>query len=228
MPVKPVTIAVMADTHAKRIEDLPPGLLEALSRADAVIHLGDYTTPELLNGLKRLDNFYGVTGNHDGSIVRQGLNMMEVVELGGRRLGLIHGLFLPLGRPKRMKALFKKYKIDILLFGHNHLATSKMSGGVLLFNPGTVTGQFPATYASFGWLTLDGTIQSEIIPLEIKSPPGYRRYLGWLAFIIRNGMRCLEVWPYIDLSPVRDKIDMIRNKLPSAFKARCRRQKMLP
>jgi uncharacterized protein len=200
VPSKPVKVAVIADTHAKKLADLPTGLLEILAKADAIIHLGDYTSPELLNDLKKFGNFYGIVGNHDGLMKSSGLKKMEVIEIGGKRLGLIHGTYLPLARLKRMKAWFKNHKIDMLLFGHSHLVTRKTLDGILLFNPGTVTGQFPATHASFGLLTLDGSIMSEIISLDDTTSIRENWLLRFMAIIIRTGIRWLEGWPYIDLS----------------------------
>jgi len=198
---RPVKVAVISDAHVDCIGDLPPGLAERLSGADAIIHLGDYTTPEFLNSLRQLGHFYGIIGNHDSQIGRKQLNVIEVIEMAGKRLGLIHGLFLPMARPKRMRAWLKKYDIDVLLFGHNHLITQKTVGGVYLFNPGTVTGQFPATQATFGMLTLNGTIKGEIIPLDYSIPYRRNKLLRALAFLIRLGIRWLEAWPYIDPRP---------------------------
>jgi putative phosphoesterase len=201
MPSKPVKVAVISDSHAQRIGELPPLLLDTLTKVDAVIHLGDYTSPELLNDLRKMGNFFGIIGNHDDSIGRKELKVIEVVELAGKRLGLIHGLFLPIARPKRMRAWLKKYDVDALLFGHNHLVTNRMMNGVFLFNPGTVTGQFPATQATFGLLTLDGSITGEIVPLDYDIPYLRKKTLKIIAAIIRSGIRWLEAWPYIDLRP---------------------------
>jgi uncharacterized protein len=195
----PLTVAVIADSHVSKINDLPSGVLEVLDRADAVIHLGDYTTPEVLKELSRHESFYGVIGNHDNSIGRQNLKVTEIIEIGGKRIGLIHGLFLPMARPKRMLAVFKKHKVDILLCGHNHLITNKTVGKVLLFNPGTVTGQFPATFASFGLLTLNGTIKGEIIAVDPGQLLKKSYLIKLLAVFIRWGIRFLEAWPYLDI-----------------------------
>lgn len=200
MSHKPVTVAVISDTHVDHLAELPSRLLEVLTKADMIVHLGDYTTPELLHELRQFGNFHGIIGNHDSLISRRELKVMEVIELEGKRLGLIHGLFLPIGRPKRMTAWFRKQKIDVLLCGHSHLINNRRINGVLLFNPGTVTGQFPATLSSFGLLTIDGTIKSEIIPLEHNILEKTSFGIRILAFIIRNGIRWLEAWPYVDLT----------------------------
>jgi putative phosphoesterase len=193
------TIAVIADTHLDHPESLPPRLRDALAKADLIIHLGDYTSKDFLDELRRLGKFHGITGNHDSAQLREELNQMEVLEVAGKRLGLIHGMIFPFGTQKRMKARFKEHKIDILLYGHTHLATSRYVDGVFVFNPGTVTAQFPAYRGTFGMINLDGTITAEIIPLEYQSIPriGLIRKL-WALFLTKS-ILLIETWPYLDL-----------------------------
>lgn len=196
---QPTIVAVIADTHANHLAELPPELRSALSRADLIVHLGDYTSKELLDDLRKLGNFYGIAGNHDDRFLHQELKDMAVLEVGGKRLGLIHGLIWPLGSHKRMKAWFKKHKIDAILYGHTHLAGSRFVDDMFVFNPGSVTGQFPAYYGSFGLLTVDGTVSGEIIHLDC---PGTGKWWGmhWVrAMLIQRAMRWFETWPYVDL-----------------------------
>lgn len=195
---QPTIVAVIADTHASHLAELPPELRSVLSRADLIIHLGDYTSKELLDDLRKLGNFYGIAGNHDDKLLNQELKDMAVLEVGGKRLGLIHGLIWPLGSHKRMKAWFKKHKIDAILYGHTHLAGSRFVDGMFVFNPGSVTGKFPAYYGSFGLLTVDGTVSGEIIHLDCSS----RKWWGlhWVrAMLIQRAMGWVETWPYVDL-----------------------------
>ena len=84
MVTKPISVAVISDTHVNRLNELPSKLLDTLNKADVIIHLGDYNTPELLNDLRRLGNFHGIIGNHDSLIDRRELKVMDVVEVGGK------------------------------------------------------------------------------------------------------------------------------------------------
>jgi uncharacterized protein len=203
MTDKPVTVAVLADTHLSRLDELPPKVLDTLAKVDVIIHLGDFTSRELLNDLRKLGNFYGIWGNHDRlPVLRKELNKMEVIELGGKRLGLIHGFFYPVSSQRRMKYWFREHDIDILLYGHTHSVTKKTIDGVLLFNPGAVTCKFPATMGSFGLLTLDGTITTEIIPTGELLPMKKRLLFLIPAFVIKNGTRFLESWPYVNTGPL--------------------------
>jgi hypothetical protein len=198
---QPTILAVIADTHVRHLDELPLGLMSTLASADVVIHLGDYNSRELLDDLRKLNNFYGIAGNHDDKLLRRELKGMEVLEVDGKRLGLIHGFFIPFASQKRMKALFKKHKIDAILYGHTHFAVSKSIDDVFLFNPGSVTGHFPANYGSFGLLTLDdGSISGKIMPLE-RTHNAAGGLLGQLgAMLLQKAVRWVETWPYPDFS----------------------------
>lgn len=222
MPDKPITVAVIADTHVASLNELPDKVLETLKNVDVIIHLGDFTSPKMLEELKKFSNFYGIYGNHDRLPEMRTLKKMDVLEIAGKRLGIIHGLFYPVGRQRRMKAWFKKDNIDILLFGHSHVITSKVIDGIPVFNPGTLTGQFPATFNSYGLLTLNGTIDCEIIRWN-KHTPIRRQLLTFIpALIIRNGTVFLESWPYIDISPFMRGLRFTLKKVKQA------RNKMIP
>lgn len=211
---RPVTIAVIADTHVSRMDELPPSVLEILPRVDMVFHLGDFTSPQLLDDFEKLGNFYGIQGNHDRlPEMRRRLKRIEILEVDGKRMGLIHGLFSPVGRQRRMLARFKKQKIDILLFGHSHLISSKMVEGIFLFNPGTVTCRFPASQGSFGLLTLNGSVNSKVIPIEYDFPVSWKLLTLLPALIIREGTRFLESWPYIDFNPLQGQVRLLLNSI---------------
>jgi uncharacterized protein len=222
IPNKPVTIAVIADTHVNRLDELPLPVLNTLTKVDLILHLGDFTSPQLLNDLKKLGNFFGIWGNHDRlPEMRQRLKRIEVLEIDGKRIGLIHGLFYPVGRQRRMMAWFKKYKIDILLFGHSHIVTNKIVDGVFLFNPGTVTRKFPATQGSFGLLTLNGSITSKVIPIKYNLPAKRKLLMLLPTLVIREGTRFLESWPYIDISPLWAGLKLAFKRLNLIFRKYC-------
>ena len=167
-------ICVVSDTHARRISDLPPALISTMKKADIIVHLGDYDTIELVNELKKLGNFWGVTGNHDFAKIRAVLPATDVLEVHGKRLGLVHGhgSSMPRGLQKGLKARFNGQKIDAILYGHTHVARNRMVEDVLYFNPGSAAGRFPAYRRSYGVLTVDGNIKAEIFPIISQQNPG--------------------------------------------------------
>ena len=157
-------IGVVADTHISRFDQLPPKLVDSLKEVDLIVHLGDYTGKELLDALRGLGDFRGVFGNMDTSAVRAELPEKEVVDVNGKRLGLVHGWGAPWGMHKKIKELFKG--VDAVLYGHTHMAKNELVEGILFFNPGSATGRFPALRKTYGILVIEESLQGEIITIE--------------------------------------------------------------
>ncbi len=146
-------VGVISDTH-----DVLPGIdraVEVFRRegVEHVIHLGDYVAPfSLLRLLDQLDGvrFNGVFGNNDGEkpgllriaekhgswISDQGLE----VEVGGRRVLLLHGFGSPDNTRRIVYALASSRKWDAVLYGHTHQPDVRYIRGVLVLNPGTASG----------------------------------------------------------------------------------------
>jgi putative phosphoesterase len=167
-------ICVISDTHARHINDLPPVLISVMKKVELIVHLGDYDTIELVNELKKLGNFRGVTGNHDFARIQAVLPQTDVLEVNGKRLGLVHGhgCSMPAGLKRGLRSRFNGDKIDAILYGHTHVSRNRVVDDVLYFNPGSAGGRFPAYRRSYGVLTVDGTIKGEIFPIIYQHNPG--------------------------------------------------------
>jgi uncharacterized protein len=161
-------VAVISDTHAYAIDQLSEDLLDTLKQADYVIHLGDFDSKELVDEFKSWGNFYGVTGNHDREDIQSVLPPLDIVEINGKKLGLVHGhgCTLPMGLKNGLNSRFNGTKLDAILYGHTHVTTNIMMSGVLYFNPGSACGRFPAYHRSFGLLDIGDTITGQIVPIR--------------------------------------------------------------
>lgn len=166
-----VKIGVIADTHVKSIFDLPTLLLRDLKKLDMVIHLGDCETVEFIKDIGCICDFTGVAGNHDRNEMKTLLPEKMILEINGKRLGLVHGhgCFLPFGLHMGLKNRFRNDNVDAVLFGHTHIIKQYMDGDTLFFNPGTTAGRFPALCPSYGIITINDTIHSEICYLDTPS-----------------------------------------------------------
>jgi uncharacterized protein len=160
-------IVIVADTHIHHHGELPQDISNSISRADAVFHLGDFESMEMLDYFKSLPNFHGVTGNHDRGKMKAALPETDVVEINGKKIGLVHGhgCVLPLGLQYGLVQRFKE-KMDAILFGHTHIGINKTIDGTMFFNPGSVIGRFPAEQKSYGILDVKDTITGHIIPMK--------------------------------------------------------------
>ena len=160
-----LTIGVTSDTHIPaRAKSLPQAVITAFSSVDLILHAGDLTTLEVLDELSDLAPVQAVFGNMDDWEVRTRLEHRKVVEVEGRRIGLIHGSGSPTGLHLRALDAFRKDRVHAVVFGHSHRPYSQQIENVLLFNPGSPTDTIFAPYRAFGRLILKGdAISGEII-----------------------------------------------------------------
>jgi hypothetical protein len=151
-----VRIAVLADTHVNRLEDLPKKIIDALSTADLIIHAGDFTDAQLLKDLKQLREVKAVRGNMDSMELKALLPVKEIVEIGNKGIGITHGTGGPWGIEGRVRKMFDSDRIDIIIYGHSHQPQNEVMNDILFFNPGKAAD-------SFGILTIDAQAKGEII-----------------------------------------------------------------
>ena len=147
-------IGVLADTHVKSFEDIPKKIIDSLSTVDLIIHAGDFTTMEVLNGLRKLGKAKAVQGNMDSAELQSTLPIREIIEVGKKRIGITHGSGSPWKMENRLRTMFTQ--VDIIIYGHSHESQNKVIEGTLFFNPGKAT-------KSFGILTIEKEVKGEII-----------------------------------------------------------------
>jgi putative phosphoesterase len=156
-------IGVLSDTHLHQVTDEFVGIYDRyLSRMDLVLHAGDVVSPDIVDFLNAKD-FHGVCGNMDPVDVRELLPEKKILNLAGYRLGLIHGWGQSDGLEDRILPLFQN--VDIIVYGHSHIASNHVRDGILFFNPGTATGYSASGAHSIGVLELGETVRGEIIHL---------------------------------------------------------------
>lgn len=133
-------LLLLADTHVpKRARDLPAAVWDEVSRADVVVHAGDWVELALLDRLEeRASRLIGVVGNNDGPALRARLPEVALENLDGLRLGVVHDTGPSRGRDERMAAAFPD--VDVLVFGHSHIPwDTTAASGLRLLNPGSPT-----------------------------------------------------------------------------------------
>lgn len=136
-------LGILSDTHDEAARTaLAVDILRAAG-ADALIHCGDLTGPEIVAACSVLPSYF-VFGNHDAdrvpalkqAAVETGAVCLEwggVIELSGKRIGITHGhMDIDL---KRVLA----GQPDYLLFGHFHAQVDFRDGSVRRINPGALS-----------------------------------------------------------------------------------------
>jgi putative phosphoesterase len=147
-------IGVLSDTHIHLAEEIPPKVVSAFSTMDLIVHAGDFVGSGVLDGLKRLGEVKAVHGNVDSMKLRSLLPDKDVFQVGGKKIGITHGWGGPEGIENRVKELLGD--VDIMIYGHSHLAKIERIGKILFFNPGP-------GLTSFGILTIDDDVKGEIV-----------------------------------------------------------------
>jgi putative phosphoesterase len=149
-------IGVISDTHATSLAEVPDRILHAMAGVDLIIHAGDFVARDVLDGLKQLGEVKAVQGNMDSEELKRLLPEKEILEVEGRRIGIIHGWGSPYGIDNRVGGMFDN--VDIIIYGHSHHPQNEVKNGVLFFNPGIAKN-------SFGILTIGQGVRGEIINL---------------------------------------------------------------
>jgi len=134
-------LVAIGDTHIpERAAEIPAPVLEFLrrKRPDAILFTGDATEYGTLFLLEKLGPVYAVRGNVDDvdSPLEQRL------EFRGKRVLLVHGH--KFGRNNYNALVEYARGFDVLVCGHTHAQKTFRRGGVLVVNPGSVTGAWGA------------------------------------------------------------------------------------
>ena len=149
-------IGVLSDTHADSFAQLPDKILATLTEVDLIIHAGDFVAKDVLEGLKQLGEIKAVRGNMDSDEIKRILPEKELLEIEGKKIGIIHGWGSPHGIDERVGNVFSG--VDIIIYGHSHYPQNETKNGVFFFNPGQARN-------SFGILTIGAEVSGQIIKL---------------------------------------------------------------
>ncbi len=156
-------IGVLSDTHL--IEPHPEFkkmIGSHFKDVEKILHVGDFvdrSVAEYLSGQKEL---IAVCGNMDPPDIRKAFPQKRVIELGGFRIGLIHGGGAPFGIESRVREEFDE--VDVIVYGHTHTPANHQVKNIYFFNPGSPTRSF-IHQATLGILHLGEKIEGEIIKI---------------------------------------------------------------
>jgi putative phosphoesterase len=150
-----VRLAIISDTHLpRRGRALPPACLEQLSRADAILHAGDFIEASVLAELEAIGPpLHAVRGNVDAADLQARLPATRVVQAAGARIAMIHDAGPADGRLARMRRRFPD--ADAVVFGHSHIPLHEEADGFAIFNPGSPTERRRSPRHTMGIATVE-------------------------------------------------------------------------
>ena len=141
-------IGLVSDTHIPDAgRELPPQLYEVFSGAgvEMIMHAGDIYDPACLDWLERVAPVYACEGNGDffRRIKDRRIERTQVLDIGGLKVGITHGLAIPEMPPVRTLESVMQYEfgqpVDVIVFGDTHTEEVLTLKGVLMVNPGSPT-----------------------------------------------------------------------------------------
>ena len=155
---------MIADTHVPlRARDLPAQVWDEVTKADVVLHAGDWVALELLDELEsRSARLVACWGNNDGPALRARLPERADVTLSGVRFTVVHDTGAATGRETRMSRLYPHS--EVLVFGHSHIpwdTTTKT--GLRLLNPGSPTDRRRQPFCTYMTASVDNGSLADIV-----------------------------------------------------------------
>lgn len=134
-------IGILSDTHDQVMRTRAAVKLLSAQGAEALIHCGDLTCPEVVHECAVLPTYY-VFGNCDGDqdLLRQAMDQTDgvclgrgaLITLGGIRIGVTHG-----DSDAELKRL-ALLEPDFLFSGHTHTQKDVQKGPTRWVNPGAL------------------------------------------------------------------------------------------
>jgi uncharacterized protein len=153
-----VNVGVVSDTHLPRFGDrLPTALLRGLARARAelILHLGDFTGPEVPRLLEAVAPLEAVAGNNDPPALVRRFGRRKILTVGGVRIGMVHGDGTSGTTVGRSVAAFAGEDVDVICFGHSHQPLRERRDGRWLVNPGSPTDKRRQARYSYAILRIE-------------------------------------------------------------------------
>jgi len=151
-------VGVISDTHGL----LRPEAVEALQGSEHIIHAGDIGAQDIIPALQEIAPVTAIRGNVDHEPWTRHYREIEVVELAGVHLYVIHNVHDVDLNPKTAG-------FAAIISGHSHQPAQSTKDGVLYFNPGSAGPRRFKLPISVGRLEIvDGKVTGEIIELLIS------------------------------------------------------------
>ncbi|MBE5744327.1 MAG: metallophosphoesterase [Clostridiales bacterium] len=156
----PKYLSVISDSHGARSN--LARLVGDFTVSDKIVFLGDG-----LNDLNELfefeDKIIMVAGNCD---FMPFVSKRETFIIEGVKFLAVHGdEFSVKSSLTRLKEYAKKIGVDVVLYGHTHVADIKEEDGITFINPGTLSRY--GLKETFAFISVDnGKVNAKIIPIS--------------------------------------------------------------
>ena len=128
-------IVVVSDTHAQTDPPLTDSLQRAISKAELVIHAGDFFRYPVLSAFEELAaDLVAVHGNVDDAELRSQLPSKRIISHQGVTIALTHTVG---GGETGLAAFGREQDAALVISGHTHRPGYRWTGELGLLNPGS-------------------------------------------------------------------------------------------
>lgn len=161
-----LSVLLLSDTHLRDAARIPQAVLQLASRAQAIVHAGDVSEPEVLSVLEQFAPVTAVAGNVDSPQLQEQLELTQIIEVGGVRIGVVHDAGRADGRHARLCELLPG--CDVRVYGHSHMPElTRASDGSWAVNPGSPTQKRRAQAHTVAWMQIDEDAVASLDLVEI-------------------------------------------------------------
>ncbi|HID39321.1 MAG TPA: metallophosphoesterase [Calditrichaeota bacterium] len=141
-------IGIISDTHGR----VPAEVHKYFKQVDQIIHAGDIGNPQVITELKTLAPVIAVYGNVDGFPLVSDLKRIRFFSLENKRFCLTHIVSTP--KVFSYELFRMNREVDIVIFGHTHIAEKKEYNSILFVNPGSASHSKPGKQKSVALMEL--------------------------------------------------------------------------
>ena len=155
-------VGVISDTHSY----MDPRALSLLQGVDHILHAGDIGSIDIIQELQNIAPVTPVRGNVDREGPTSFFPAEDTLELEGHRIFLTHELKPPKREGDPSLGRYQQAGIQVMVYGHSHIAYQRCWGNILFFNPGAAGKRRFKVIPSVGFLTLtESEIRARITSL---------------------------------------------------------------
>ena len=151
-------VGLISDTHGL----MRPEALAVLKGVELILHAGDVGARSVIDALEDIAPVHAVRGNMDDLLL--GLPDKQQLSLDGVSVLVTHGHELGSPTPD---ALVRRYRSQVIVYGHTHKPLILRVGSTLVVNPGAAGPKRFNLRPSAALLTIDNhEPEVELIPLR--------------------------------------------------------------
>ena len=143
-------VGIISDTHSY----MDPRAISLLQGVDHILHAGDIGSIDIIQELRNIAPVTLVRGYVDLGGPTSLFPAEETLELEGHRIFLTHELKPPKSDADPSLALYQKAGIQVVVYGHSHIAYQRRWSNILFFNPGAAGKRRFKVVPSIGFITL--------------------------------------------------------------------------